>query len=73
VKLKKCTYDDALDSVAHHILAWRKRNMISLRLTTSDVEYCISINISYEVCVKQDLMLPWWWLWSYHIQGWDTM
>jgi len=60
VKLKKCTYDDALDSVAHHTLAWRKQNMVRLRLTTSDVEYYISSNISYQVCMKQDLMLSWW-------------
>ena len=60
MKLKKCTYDDALHSVAHHILAWRKWNMVRLRQTASDVEYCISSNISYQVCVKQDLMLSWW-------------
>jgi len=53
-------YGDALDSVAHHILAQRKRNMVRMRLTNSDVEYCISSNISYQVCVKQDLMLSWW-------------
>ena len=60
MKLKKCMYGDALDSVAHHILAQRKRNMVRMRLTNSDVEYCISSNISYQVCVKQDLMLSWW-------------
>jgi len=60
VKLKKCTYVDALDSVAHHILAWRKWNMVRLRLTTSDVETAFLVIFLNQVCVKQDLMLSRW-------------